>query len=140
MAVPHPWPGKRPKPLTCQSVALGGLTMSDEAHWAAAVTAKADDNPFAPFTTGDDDATVADTNNMGATQTLAAGFANSLAGAAALAVVARAIPITETAVSTIAKAEAETGTADFETDTVVCAGGAGCCGQGAQSDGAGDEE
>ena len=100
-----------------------GLAMSDKADWAAAVTAEANNNAFSPLAASDDDATMTDTNNMGAAQALTTGFANCLTRAAALDAVAWTIPIAIAVVTVVAKADAETGTSDMNAAANICIGG-----------------
>lgn len=117
----------------------GGLTMSDEAHWAAAVATETDDDAVTPFAACNDNAAMTYPNNMGATQTLTAGFANRFAWVTAVGAVAGAIPITETVVTVVTKAEAETRAADIDAAANVCIGSTAGGSQGTQSDSAGDK-
>lgn len=113
--------------------------MSDKPDWAAAVTAEANNNAFTPLATGDDDATVTNTNNMGAAQTLATGFANRLTRAATLDAVAWTIPIAVAMVPMVTKTDAETGTTDMNAAANICIGSRAGCGECAQSNGTGDK-
>ena len=113
--------------------------MSDEADWAAAVTTEADDDAVTPFAACDDDTAVTYPNNMGAAQTLTAGFANSLARVAAVDAVAWAIVVAETVVTMVSKADAETGTTEVDAAADVGVGCAAGCGERAHCNGASDK-
>ncbi|MCJ8309591.1 MAG: hypothetical protein HRU27_11405 [Rhizobiaceae bacterium] len=114
--------------------------MSDKADWAAAVTAEANNHAVAPFAAGDDDAPVTNTDNMGAAQAFTAGLANGFARVTAVHTVAWAIPIAETVVTVIAKAEAESGTTDIDAAADVGVGSAAGCSKRAHGKGAGDDD
>ena len=101
--------------------------MSDETDRATLAAAKAHDDPFAPFATLYDNSTVADTDNAGTAQALAAGFANRLAGAAAVAVITGTIPTAMVVVAMVTKSDADSRTTDIDAaaNFGIC-GSAGC--------------